>query len=266
MKKFKIYAFIFLIILAILAILVISYNVSKASTSDIREKTLSEIKYFESQLIDMFNALNNIDYENYKLSVEDVNSKSEESSTKKYDLNPTGVLIGKQDVDWDYIQQKAEILESSISSMTLDLYEISLNANDILNFNKEYDNLLLQIKKQDKTATLKSLSALYSYILKFVKNCNKDENNEILINTKLNVLLAYSILDSEDWNSINKYLQLANTSFSRLLTDINIRNRNQYIINKCYISLNNLQNCTELKDKEIFLIKYKNLLEDLNNI
>lgn len=266
MKKFKIYAFIFLIILAILAILVISYNVSKASTSDIREKTLSEIKYFESQLIDMFNALNNIDYENYKLSVEDVNSKSEESSTKKYDLNPTGVLIGKQDVDWDYIQQKAEILESSISSMTLDLYEISLNANDILNFNKEYDNLLLQIKKQDKATTLKSLSTLYSYILKFVKNCNKDLDYEILINTKLNVLLAYSILDSEDWSSINKYLQAANTSFSRLLTDINIKNKNQYVINKCYITLNNLQNCTELQDKEIFLIKYKNLLEDLNNI
>ena len=312
MQKFKKIAYIFLgVIITVIAFTIFS-NAAKTNNTDVREKTLSEIQYFESKIVYMFNALNNIEFSNYKISVEDISEKSKKSSesssgagngsddsssqssdssssgdssssssegsssssgnessldnTKKYSLEMKGVLNSKDKINWDYIKSEAELLQNSISTMTLDLYEISLNNNDILNFSSEYDNLLIQIKKEDKQKTLNELTKLYAYIPKFIKNCNKNEQYEIIVNTKLNIFNAYSILDSEDWDTMNKHLQMANNKFSKLLTDINLKNDNQYLINKCYISLNALQNSIEKKDKEVFLIKYKNVLEDLNNI
>lgn len=308
MKKFKKIAYIILIFIIVVLTFMIYSSIAKDSETDIKDKTFSEIQYFESKLTYMFNSLNNIEFENYKISVEDISEKSKKSSqsssgagssssdssdnkesessndensssgndnqssnsqdssnkTKKYNLNIKGVLNNDEKINWDYIKNEAELLNNLISTVVLDLYEISLNSIDILNFDKEYDNLLIAIKTENKQETLKELNLLYSYIPKFLKNCNKDEQYEIIINTKLNIFSAYTILDSEDWNSMSKYIQTANENFSKLLTDINLKNKNQYSVNKCYITLNNLQNTINKKDKELFLIKYKNLLEDLN--
>lgn len=309
MKKFKKIVFLFLILVIVILSFTIYSSVANDKADDIKDKTLSEIKYFESKLINIFNSLNNIEFENYKISIEDISSKSKDSSesssgagsssgssegssggdtsssgdsssssssssdnktsmdtTKKYTLNAKGVLNSDTNINWEYIKNEAENLQSSLSTMTLDLYEISLNGNDILNFNKEYDNLLIEVKNEDKEKTLKELNLVYSYIPKFIKNCNNDEQYKTIINTKQNIFNAYGILDSDDWTTINDYLQKANDTFSKLLTDINLENKNQYSINKCYILLNDLQNTVNNKDKDIFLIKYRNLLEELNNL
>lgn len=303
MKKFKKIGYIFIIIIAIVLAFSIYKSIAKDSKTDIKDKTFSEIKYFESKILYMFNALNNIEFENYKISIEDISEKSKKSSkssssagnggdsssgseesgssskegesgqsessineTKKFSLNMQGVLTANKEINWQYIKNEAEMVQNSISTMVLDLYEIGLNNNDILNFSKEYDNMLVSLKNEDKENTLKQLNTLYSYIPKFIKNCNVEEQYKIVVDTKQNIFNAYSILDSEEWNKINNYLQTANATFSELLTNVNLKNKNQYTVNKCYIDLNSLQNSVETKDKEIFLIKYRCLLEDLNNL
>ena len=55
-------------------------------------------------------------------------------------------------------------------------------------------------------------------------------------------------------------------SYSKLLTNTEIDARKQYNVSKGYIMLNELQNVANLKDSAVFLIKYKNLLEEFNNI
>lgn len=310
MKKFKKISYIILVFIVIALSFMIYSSIARSSETDIKDKTFSELQYFESKLTYMFNSLNNIEFENYKILVEDISEKSKKSSqsssgagnssedsssdkesessssqdsssdnnnqnassqdssdkTKKYRLDIKGILNNDEKINWDYIKNEAELLDNLISTVVLDLYEISLNNIDILNFDKEYDNLLIAIKMENKEETLKELNLLYSYIPKFLKNCNKDTQYEIIINTKINIFNAYGILDSEDWNSMSKSIQLATENFSKLLTDINLKNKNQYLVNKCYITLNNLQNAINKKDKELFLIKYKNLLEDLNNL
>lgn len=294
MKKYKIFAYIFITIVVILLSLIVYTTFAKENDSDIRDKVFSEIQYFESKIIYIFNSINNIEFENYKISIQDVSNQTENSSqdsassgdnnekeqsnsssdegqttstdTKKYGLNVKGVLNSEEASNWNYIKNEAEMLQNTISTMTLDLYQISLNSNDIINFNKQYDNLLVQIKNEDKQKTLSALNNLYSYIPKFIKNCNSDEQYEIVVNTKVDIFNAYTILDSENWDEMNKYIQSANEKFSKLLTNVKIQDKKQYLINKCYITLNGLQTSIEQKDKEIFLIKYKNLLEDLNNI
>jgi len=300
MKKFKKIAFLVLFLIIIILSFTIYTNASKNNENDIREKSLSEIKYVESKLINLFNSLNNIEFENYKISSQEINSQKNSDSSnsssnsnssnegegdssssgnnsessnaplgnnnKKYSLTPSTVLSQNSDINWDYIKKEAEEVSSAMPSITLDLYDISLNQSDILNFNKEYDNLLSSIKQEDKEKTMSSLNTLYSYIPKFIKNCNNDEQYKTIINTKQYILSAYSILDSEDWDKINAQIKLAVDTYSKLITDINLETEKQYNINKVYIMINDIQNSTTIKSKDIFLIKYKNIIEELNTI
>lgn len=303
MKKLKKIAFLVLFLIIIILSFTIYTNASRNNENDIREKSLSEIKYVESKLINLFNSLNNIEFENYKISSQEINSQKNSDSSdssdsssnsdsskegegnssssgnnsessnaplgnnnKKYSLTPSTVLSQNSDINWDYIKKEAEEVSSAMPSITLDLYDISLNQSDILNFNKEYDNLLSSIKQEDKEKTMSSLNTLYSYIPKFIKNCSNDEQYKTIINTKQYILSAYSILDSEDWDKINAQIKLAVDTYSKLITDINLETEKQYNINKVYIMINDIQNSTTIKSKDIFLIKYKNIIEELNTI
>ena len=58
MKKFKKIAFLVLFLIIIILSFTIYTNASRNNENDIREKSLSEIKYVESKLINLFNSLN----------------------------------------------------------------------------------------------------------------------------------------------------------------------------------------------------------------
>lgn len=124
----------------------------------------------------------------------------------------------------------------------------------------------MAIKNEDKEKSLSELSNVYSYIPKFLKNCCDDSVKKTIISAKEQVLKAYSILDAENWDDISSNIQNAIDTYSKLLTDASLKANNQYEINKAYIQINELKNTVDLKDKDIFLIKYKNLLEELDNM
>ena len=87
-----------------------------------------------------------------------------------------------------------------------------------------------------------------------------------MLNTKSNIFLAYSKLDSKNWDEISSDIKNAINVFSQLLTGNVVNTNNQTTINKVYVMLNELQNATNVKDEAVFLIKYKNLLEEINNM
>ena len=156
---------------------------------------------------------------------------------------------------------------TSLYPTTLDLYQTSINQQDIISFNKEYDNLVKAVKEENKENSLKELTILYDYLPKFIESCTNSEKEKTIIKTKNNIFKAYSILDKEEWNDISDSINNATQEFAKLITDSNNKqNGNQYNINNIYIIINELQNATTLKDKEVFLIKYKNLLEELQNL
>ena len=305
MKKLKWIMYIILIVVIIVLSLTIYSKASKGE-EDIKDKTLAEVKYLESKLVKLFNGMNQIEFENYSISVTKVtgnetsnssqsssggSSSSDSSSqqsegsssggdsqsssgggnnsnqeTKKYNMQEKGVLTNSSQIDWDLIKNEVEIMYSSIPAVTLDLYEINVNQSDILKFNSDLDQLTISVKEENKEKTLSSLSTLYQYLPVFLQNCSDDEIYKTIVNVKSNVFIGYSILDSDDWNAISDSITKAIDNYSVLLTGVNIEKENQYSINKGYIMLNELQNAVNLKDKEIFLIKYKNLLEEINGI
>ena len=192
--------------------------------------------------------------------------QSDSGENKKYELELNGVLNENQQIDWENVKGEVEELYISIPTITLDLYEMNINKDDILNFNKEYDNLIAVSKNENKEEVLGVLNNLYSYMPKFVQNTSDDNSYKTVIETKSYIVSAYSKLDSENWDGINDDIKKAIDVYSKLLTDTNIDNEKQYSLNKSYVILNEIQNAVTIKDKSVFLIKYKNLLEELENV
>lgn len=311
MKKYQKIAYIFLVIFVLsIAFVLFKAYANSNKNEDEKEKTETEIQRIESSLVNMFNELNNIKFENYRINTSQINkedlkdnssssasetspssggsSSSESSSSggqgesqkengssqssekskenQNYEMKLSGVLTNNSDINWENLKNEVEILYSAIPSLTIDLYKININKEKITNFNQEYDNLMKAIKEENKQNALDALANLYNYLQDFIENSTDDTNEKILIKTKNNVFKAYSLLDKNDWNAITENVNLANQEFTKMLTNSQSSNKNQYIINKAYIQINELQNSTQTKEKEIFLIKYKNLLEELENI
>lgn len=306
LKKFKKLAYIVLIVIIFVLSLTVYTNATKDDSKNQKEKTYSEIKYLESKLVNLLNSMNNIEARNYKVSVSetteqstkktsDSNSSSSDSSggssgeseesssdsgsssssqessgtkqdSKKFELKSEGVLTTTESINWDSVKSEIEVLYTSLPTITLDLYQLDINKDDILNFNKEFDNLTTLVKDDKKEETLKQLSKLYEYIPKFVQNATDEEVDKVLSETKSNIFKAYSKLDSQNWNDISNDIKSAIDVYSRLITNTNINADKQYHISKSYIMLNELQNAVNVKDKLVFLIKYKNLIEEFNNM
>ena len=331
-KKYKIISFVFLAVFLVLIIGFGTYRVMSVNNngkqSKIKEKTEKEIQYIDENLIKIFNKMNNIEYESYKISVNTVNtenkeetnqngkdstgsnlensnesstgnnqkensssseennttgnaSSSEENNTtvnesssdkntesiqKKYNLQEEGILTQKEEIDWKEVKNNIEKIYVSIPTITLDLYQTNITDQNILNFNTEYDNLTKIIQGENKTDTLKQLCKIYEIYVKFIEENDSSEQEKTIAKTKLNIFKAYSSLDEEKWDEISNHMRSASEEFSKLMTSTDMKEEKQYGINKAYIMINELYKSANVKDSKIFLIKYKNTLEEFKNL
>lgn len=326
MKKTSKIWYIILIIIGVFIIgFGIYYTVAKSKDKNTEEQNLNakvstELEYIEEKFVNLFNKMNNIEYENYKITVKDVeksesndkesgatttgeeksgntsssdsqssggsqggdsqggssegsNSSQGESSSEQaadnqmYELQAIGVLTQDSQIDWEKTKTEVENIYVSIPTITLDLYQTNVNQQDILDFNSKFDNLTVAIKNENKQETLQNLIEVYKYMPTFAEAISQNSNiKKTALDTKLNIFQGYSKLDSGDWTTISNDIQTGIQTFAKLLTDAQIEKQKQYSINKIYVMLNELKSASEKKDVEIFLIKYKNLIEELNNV
>ena len=69
MKKIQKIAYIILVAIIVVLFYAIYVNASKNNQIDQKQKTLTEIEWIESKIINLCNTMNNISFENYKLEV-----------------------------------------------------------------------------------------------------------------------------------------------------------------------------------------------------
>lgn len=301
MKKFKIISYIILLIVLVILALTVYTSAKQDNDKDEKEKVVSEIRYLDTKLVDLFNNMNNIEMRNYKIyttkieesrsaettgggnsssesgqnsegASSDSSSSSEGSNTdttntgENYEMTESGILTSSRDIDWTACKNEVELIYTSISTITLDLYKQNVTQEDILNFNKELDNLTTSLQQENKQTALDNLIKIYEYIPKFAQNVSDDILYKTVLETKLHVFKAYGKLDTKDWGTMSTNLTDAINVYSSLLTNTGIETGKQSSINKGYVMLNELKNAVDLQNDSIFLIKYKNLLEEINNL
>ena len=280
MKNFKTALIILFAVVIIILVFFLVKNIKNNSNQSQNDKMISEINFMDSKITLLLNGVNNITLENYKITVTRTSTNSNQSSTssagtssiqngqaektnetpEQYGLEAEGILTGNSDVDWNEIKNEVETLYAIVPTMTLDLYNMNINQEDILNFNKELDDLTISIKNEDKNNTLIKLANLYRYLPAYASNFSDDLNYISLLETKSNVFKTYVFVNIDNWNEATSNINRAIESYSRALN--NIQDNRNYDTNKVYIILNEIQSAVNIKDKDVFLIKYKNFIEE----
>lgn len=313
MKKFKIISYMVLLIVLVVLALTVYTSATQNNEDDEKQKAVSEIRYLDTKLVDLFNNMNNIETRNYQISTtkieesraaensgsgsssseggenssdsnsgsgSDSSSNSDSSSTQdsssnntqtentgeSYEMKASGILTSNRDIDWTSCKNELELIYTSMSTITLDLYSLNVGQEDILNFNQQMDNLTASIEEENKQVVLDNLVNVYTYIPKFAQTAVDDTLYKTVLETKLNVFNAYAKLDTGDWDGMNTNITDAITTYSSLLTNAEIEANKQSGINKGYVMLNELKNAITSQNSSVFLIKYKNLLEEINNL
>ena len=305
LKKFKIISYIILAIVLVVLALTVYTSATQNNEQDGKEKAISEIRYLDTKLVDLFNNMNNIEIRNYQIyttkieesrsaqnsgggssdkssnsdSSNNASSGSDNTSTesnsnqaqtentnKNYEMQAAGILTTNRDIDWTSCKNESELIYTSISTITLDLYRLNVSQEDILNFNKDVDSLTVSLEEENKQLTLDNLVKVYEYIPKFAQTVVDDTLYKTILETKLNVFRGYAKLDSGDWTGISTNIVDAINVYATLLTNTEMDANKQTSINKGYVMLNELKNAADTQNISVFLIKYKNLLEEINNL
>ncbi len=199
-------------------------------------------------------------------STQDGSGNQSEDTEENYEMQASGILTTSRDIDWDTCKNELELLYTSISTITIDLYSFNVSQEDILNFNKDLDTLTASLENEDKQEVLDNLVKIYEYIPNFAQTIVDDVLYKTVLETKLNVLRAYAKLDTGDWEGINTNMIDAINTYATLLSNTEIDESKQTSINKGYVMLNELKNVVDTENISIFLIKYKNLLEEIDNL
>lgn len=214
---------------------------------------------------------NKITQEEQESSEENTNNQSngnhEENQEEKNDIftmTSTNLLEESVQTDWSEFYSKVESLYTVFTVVSLDLKEIGILENDINDFNNSLDALSLAVKSNNSINIMNSVVELYSYLPDFMKKYEGNNKDQKIINSKYYLLVCYRDVNEENWTNFENSFQDLKMSFS------NVNNsREEYIgkevnINNANAIIRGMQDTINLKDKSIFFIKYKNLIQEFN--
>lgn len=167
------------------------------------------------------------------------------------------------DVSWDEISYGVETIYTAWPSISLDMKALNINDSDISNFSTTLDGVAQAVKVQDKNSTLINLYNLYILLPKYLSYFLSDEYTLNVYNTKAYVLSSYVSADSESWEDMNTNVNNAINTLSKNMNSADINDTEKSTIEKSYVLLEELKRGVGLEDKEIFYLKYKLAMEQL---
>ena len=83
-------------------------------------------------------------------SGEKSSSEENQESKKKFGMKSNGVLTNSDEINWNSIKSEIENLYLSLPTITMELYQLNVNQEDVLGFNTEYDKLTAMVKLRRK--------------------------------------------------------------------------------------------------------------------
>ena len=297
MKKYiiTILVLFFLIILAVGGYFVYGNFKTKESnsTDTLISKATSEIEYLSSHIINIMNEINNISYPNYKIVNEEIeasgassdteaeqtsnqrsgqaseqtNSTAQENTINTSRIVSDNILSSRgQDIDWNELNSKVQELYSSWTTIMMDLTSLNVNKDNLLKFNQTLDSITKNIGDKNKSEALINSASLYNLISSYIREFSKDTEKISVFNVRANILYSYAYTENDDWQKVIQYIGNAKGDFSGLLNN-QVNNVNKIdIINKSYILINELEQDANNNDKDVFLVNYANLMQELITI
>lgn len=300
MKKNKVIFLSF--ILCVLCIFTLTGCEEKTTNEDIKSKVVQEIDYLDTKIVSLLNSLNNISLQEYTITSEEVSlenksdtsnsggqSNSEKSSLQneqagnqqtnsqnqsenENNINITQMKsqnileIDENNVDWQKVKNEIETINEAWTVIILDLSSLNIYTNSILNFSSILDESILSIKNEDKQTSLQNLARLYSIIPNLEKGVETETAIQNIKQVKSNIINAYAVIEQEEWTEVENNIAKAEENFKNVTNDMKYIQNKEYKVNKTYVLLKELQNSLSYRDKKLFYVKYKNLMESINSL
>ena len=195
------------------------------------------------------------------------NSSSQNENTK-YEVKKGGILISDKntEIDWEYMKSNIETIYTILPTIVTDMNMLNVGSEDILNFSNALDKTTLSIKNEDKLAALNNLASLYAFLPSYRSQFSKD-SQKINVDFTINCILnSYAFVEQNNWNEVKSQVSNAIQYYLTVMDGVDQNLQNQNRIGKVYILLNEMNNCLDFQDKELFYIKYRNVMEELVNI
>ena len=167
------------------------------------------------------------------------------------------------DIPWDEISYGVETLYTAWPTISIDMKALNVGESDISSFSTTLDGVAQAVKIQDKNSALINLYNLYTLLPKYLSYFSSDETKLNVYNTKAYVLSSYVSANSENWGEMNTNVTNAINTLSKNMQMEEIRDTEKSTLEKSYTLLEELQRSVGLEDKEIFYMKYKLAMEQL---
>ena len=167
------------------------------------------------------------------------------------------------DVPWDEISYGVETIYTAWPSISLDMKALNINDSDISSFSTTLDGIAQAVKAGDKNSALINLYNLYTLLPKYLSYFLNNEYTLNVYNTKAYVLSSYVSANSENWEDMNKNITNAINTLSKNMESTDLKDIEKSTIEKSYALLEELKRGVGLEDKEIFYLKYKLAMEQL---
>lgn len=235
-NKIIIFIFILLFLIFISISIFLLFNTQKNEEEILAEKANSQILYLDNEIIDIANLANNIN----------LNIKEKDNLNKN--------------TNWEEIELKLNSIYEGWNSIIIDLNSLGIKNTDLTNFGRKIDDVMISSKNQDKVNMLNNLCDLYYFLVIYTNSYNSNEELKNNIATKYYLLKSYSALEKENWIIAKENIIKAENSY---YNNINNIETNNFYRNKTYVSIKELENIVNLKNIDIYYLKY---IIVLNNI
>ena len=273
-KKFIKFLFVLICIFAMI-FSVSGCSTQKTEEEELMEKNLSEIEYLDNYIILMLNSINDIDLKQYDAKIErtenlnevintdeEISSEDSGNNIVQYMMIPNMILNSDHMTNWEGLKIEIENLNNIWPSITVDFYKANIDNNKLIEFSNDINTCTRNIKEENREETLNSLVKLYDYIPFFLEKIDNNKSKIGIAKTKASILKGYVNIDLEQWDELKQNLDNAISDYG-IVANRTESLEKEYNINKAYVLLQEFKNACETKDKELLLMKYKNLMEEL---
>lgn len=245
------------------------------------------------------NKFNNITYANYKIVEEKATSQNQnqknssvksiesqegqsggnnkdnsqensiENTITNINMDYSSILVNSDNkkIEWNYIKKEIEKMYSTWTTVLIDLNALNVNNTNLLKYNSTLDDITQALENEDKKTSMIKLADLYSLLVSYIKEYSSNNKLIQILDTKSNILYAYSFAEYDDkWSEMKNYTDKAQNVYNNIINNELKNNDSTNNINKAYVLLNEISKSTSKKSKNIFYINYKNLMKELEII
>ena len=203
-------------------------------------------------------------------SGEGISSEVDSEKSKIFKMSESLILKNNinqnNDIEWEEIQKDVQNIYTIWPTISLDLAKVGINNNDMLRFNNILDDIAIEAKNNNKETCLENLTNMYALISDFKNYSSESEINKNVMNTKSSILKSYYFVNIDNWEEASKNLKMASDIFTSVVTEKDNYQNKDLNINRANILLQDLKNSINKNDKQVFFVRYKNLLQELNDI